>query len=539
MLTKIFYNGKIRTMDSENTVCQAIGISGNLIQAVGTDEAILAMAGPETEKTDLEGKLMLPGFFDCHMHVMLSGSQERKIDFSEAKSIEELVRIGKKYMEKHKPEAQEWILAGGFDQNQFAVPEIPDRTVLDQITEENPLITYRVCYHIAIVNSRALEVLKESGKEFPKEAEKDADGNYTGRFYESAVIWLEKAKPAMEIREIQNDIMAAAENMAACGLTEAHSNDCENGMDVRGILEAYRRLAAEGRLPVRVREEISFTDPEELKAFLQTKKEWFADPFFQILNIKIIADGALGVRTAWLREAYEDDPDNRGMGYFTQEQMNALIRTAHQGDMQAAVHAIGDGTLDQVVQAMELAQKEEKKDLRHRIVHCQFGDMELYRRMKDADIAADIQPPFVPSDYKIAETCAGEKRCRESYAWKTLRDMGILTGGGSDSPVETFDPLWGIYCAVTRKDAEGLPKGGWYPRQCLSVEEAVRLYTSDAAYLSFEEERKGTLETGKWADLVVLSKDIFHVDAEEIKNTKVDMTMVDGRIVFERKENRI
>jgi hypothetical protein len=199
--------------------------------------------------------------------------------------------------------------------------------------------------------------------------------------------------------------------------------------------------------------------------------------------------------------------------------------------MQVATHAIGDGALNMCLDAMERALLIKPRDARHYIVHCQMGDMEQYRRMARLGVGAAIQPPFVPSDRPMALKRIGEERALAGYAWKTMKELGVFLSGGSDSPVEKFDPLWGIYTAVTRKDENSLPQGGWNPSQKFTVAEAVDLYTRGGAYASFEEHRKGTLAEGMLADVVVLDRDIFSIPEDEIKEARVDLTMVGGRIV--------
>jgi predicted amidohydrolase YtcJ len=200
--------------------------------------------------------------------------------------------------------------------------------------------------------------------------------------------------------------------------------------------------------------------------------------------------------------------------------------------MQLALHAIGDGALDMCLDALEKARERNLRKARHYIVHCQMGDMDQYHRMARLGVGAAIQPPFVPSDRPMALRRIGEDRARRGYAWKTLLDLGIFLSGGSDCPVETFDPLWGIYTAVTRKDRDGVPEGGWNPAQKLTVEEAVDLYTRGGAYASFEEHKKGTLQAGRLADLAVLDRDIFSVPLEEIPAGKAVLTMMGGKITF-------
>lgn len=285
-------------------------------------------------------------------------------------------------------------------------------------------------------------------------------------------------------------------------------------------------------MTVRIFEEIHAPRPDALQDFLRHGlRTGDGSDFFKIGNIKLITDGSLGTRTAYMRQDYSDDPGNQGIAVYTQDELDELVMAAHGAGMQVAAHAIGDGAAMQCIIAFEKAWESDHVDLRNRIVHCQFADNDMLERMAKSHIAADIQPPFVPSDSPLTASRLGE-RAQNGYVWKSMIEKGIHVGGGSDTPVEPFDPIWGIHCAVNRTDETGWPEGGWQPGQRLSVKEAVKLYTSDGAYLSLEEKRKGTLELGKLADFVVLDQNIFEVNPESIKEIKVLMTVVGGKTVY-------
>jgi predicted amidohydrolase YtcJ len=316
------------------------------------------------------------------------------------------------------------------------------------------------------------------------------------------------------------------------GITSVQTDDLE-GAPLSVLLEACSRLEQEGKLTIRIFEEVQAARRAVLEDFLKRNMRtgWGSD-LFQIGNIKLLTDGSLGARTAYLRRDYSDAPGNCGIAVYNQEELDELVLTAHQADMQIAFHAIGDGAIEQCLDALEKALSVSKKNLRHRLVHCQIADENLLERIRKLEIGADIQPPFTASDWSLTEPRLGKARADGSYNWRTMLRKGIPLGGGSDSPVEPLDPLWGIYCAVTRQDFSGLPEGGWHPQERLTVDEAVALYTSGAAYMSLEERRKGTIEPGKLADFVVLSRDIFSLAPEEILKTRVVMTVIGGRICY-------
>ncbi|HYE10907.1 MAG TPA: amidohydrolase [Patescibacteria group bacterium] len=529
-----FINGRIYTM--EGHVTEAVAISGEKIAALGSTSDISKLCDSNTEIIDLKGRCLLPGFNDSHMHLILYGLTFEKIDLRGLASIEDIIGAGRDYIKQEGKQAGEWVAGYGFDQNLFQVKELPLKEDLDEISNEHPIIIDRICGHVGTANTLALKMVGVTKDTVIKGGviDRDKNGNPTGVLREAALEWFLSCIPNPKVEKLRDIIKRTVEEALALGLTSIQTNDAE-AKEHDSALEAYRSLAEQGELKIRIYEEVNATRPEQLKKFLDTEmQKVYRDNYFKIGNIKLFLDGSLGARTARLRQGYSDDSDNKGIFIHTQEETDALVAIAHKAGMQVACHAIGDAAVEQCINAIEKAMKDEPKQLRHRIVHCQIADKGLFERMTKLGIAADIQPPFVASDYTIVGDRIGEERAKKSYAWKTMLDYGLHLGGGSDSPVETFDPLWGIYCAVTRADGRGRPAGGWLPGEKLSVEEAVKLYTIGSAYLAFEEEQKGTIKEGKLADMVVLSEDIFEVKPEDIKNIKVLMTIVGGKIQYTR-----
>ncbi|HYE80748.1 MAG TPA: amidohydrolase [Clostridia bacterium] len=527
-----FINGKIQTL--EGFTEEAVAVSGEKIAALGNTSDILGLCDPNTEIIDLEGRCLLPGFNDSHMHLILHGLSNDKIDLRGLTSIDEIINAGREFLEKEDKKAGEWISGYSFDQNLFSEKVFPQKEDIDKISDKHPVLIDRVCGHVAVANSLALKTVGVTKHTVIEGGviDKDKYGNPTGVLREAALDWFKSYIPKPDAEKLKNIIRRTSREALALGLTSLHTNDADT-TDYAAIFEAYQSLAKEGELAIRIYEEVQVTKPEELERFLNAGiGAGYGDDYFRTGNIKLFLDGSLGAGTAGLREAYSDDPENRGVFVHTQVKIDELVEIAHKAGMQIACHAIGDGAVEQFINAVEKAVKNEPKQLRHRIVHCQIADMDLFKRMAQLGIAADIQPAFVASDYPIIEKRIGAERAGKSYAWKTMLNYGIHLGGGSDCPVETNDPLWGIYCAVTREDENGKPTGGWLPGEKLSIQEAVKLYTIGSAYLSFEEDKKGTIKVGKLADMVVLSEDIFEVEPQDIKNIKVLMTMVGGKVQY-------
>ena len=533
MANQIFYNGKIHTMNGE--AVSAMAVKNHLIEAVGTTEEMKYLADADCTFTDLQGKCVLPGFNDTHCHVLLTGLSRERLDLTGVRSVEELIERGRSFiLEKNLPEGT-WIIGEGFDQNFFSTPDLPDGSVMNAISEVHPVMAERVCGHVGAANPLALSLVDFDEKtQIPGGVlDKDEKGRLTGILREAALDAFKLRMPAPSLDTIKKVILNTMKEANAAGITSMQSDDTD-GVSFRLVSQAYRELEQEGKMTVRIFQEIHAPRIPALKEFLKLGlRTGDGSDFFQIGNIKLITDGSLGARTASLREDYCDDPGNRGIAVYTQEELDEVVLAAHRAGMQIAAHAIGDGAIQQCIRAFAKAWESDHVDLRNRIVHCQFVDDAMLDQMAENHIAADIQPPFVPSDFPLTQSRLGI-RDSGGYAWKSMIHKGIHVGGGSDSPVESFSPIWGIHCAVNRTDPNSEPAGGWHPEQKLTVEEAIKLYTSDGAYLSFEEKKKGTLEAGKLADFVVLDQDLFTVEPEKIKDTKVLLTAVGGKIVFKR-----
>ena len=526
------YNGVVRTCAPGQRVARAIAFeegnaekSGRIV-AVGGDE-ILSDYGAGAEKIDLAGHLVLPGFIDSHVHLALTGYSEGQLKLAGSKSCTEIVARGKRYIEKRIAAEGgwaegEWIEGNGFDQNEFHVPTLPDRTTADAISLELPVMLTRSCYHIAVANSVLLKKLDPSAK--CPGIERDEHGAFTGVVRENGIALLRRFRPAPSRQEIERRILFASKSMVRAGLTSIQSHDMGEGSEKTYVLDVFRDLARSGRLPLRVYEGSSPRGLKRLGEYLSCDEWKDPLPFFKLGFVKMVTDGSLGARSAYLREPYSDAPETRGWPSYTQDELEAYIFAAHGAGRQLAIHAIGDAALEQALIAME--KLPDSFGRRHRIVHMMTGDLTQYERARKLGLCADIQPSFLIQHFAMPDRLGA--RTATAYAWKTLLDLGIPLGGGSDSPIDTYDPLYGIYCAVTRQDRDGNPPDGHSPLERLSIEEAVNLYTRGSAYLAFEENEKGTLEPGKLADLVVLTRDIFTLPPKEILSAQVAMTWVNG-----------
>lgn len=537
-MKRAFINGRCHILDENRTISEAVAVDGDKVLGYGTDEEVLAMVG-DGEITDLGGKTLLPGFNDSHLHFLNYGYYKTIVDLSECKSRSEVKEKIKNYIEENKIPSGQWVEAVGWNQDNWEDNRIPDRYELDEISAEHPIYALRICGHVCVLNSRALaEVGIKKGFPQPKEGyyETDEKGEPNGLISEMMLFVYDRMKEA-EVDDIKKMLMIACEDAVKVGITSVQTDDFDAlpGRNFSRIITAYRELIEENKLKVRVTEQCALADTKRHDAFEAAGfKIGDGDERFKLGVLKLYLDGSLGARTAWLQEDYSDDAGNRGFGIYSDEQelFEQVERVTRNGG-EAVIHCIGDAAALQAVRAFEnAADKYPDKMPRHGIVHAQILSEDICRRMAAGNIGAYIQPIFIEYDLHIAEERVGADRIRTSYNWRDMKDMGIRLAMGTDSPVESFNPLMNIYSAVTRKDLELKPEGGWYPEQALTLDEAIEAYTKTAAYMSHDEKIKGTLEKGMLADMTVLGEDIYSVEAEKIKDISVAMTIVGGEIVY-------
>lgn len=530
---RILVNGNILTMDSSLPRATALAISGQTVAAVGSDSEMLALRQAETTVVDLNGQTVIPGLNDSHMHLQTVGAGLERVALEGARSRQEIVELGRRFLAEH-PETQ-WLLGWGWNHEYFDDRQMPTRHDLDQISSDHPILFSRACGHIVTVNSRALEIAGiGQHPEQPVGGIIDVDdaGLPTGVLRECRGLVMRHI-PHDTVADYKRTLQAAAQLAASYGLTMVQTDDI--GEDMEHKLQAYSELVAEGNLPVRVCLQVRLSELAAFERYLQLKEQYqFPEGTVEYGPVKLMTDGSLGGRTAAMREPYADDPSTNGVAVLTQEQINALLSAAHRHGFQMSGHAIGDRAMDLLINGFEYALTERPQaDARPCIIHAQITTPDILERMQRLGVVCNIQPGFVGTDLHMVENRIGGERMQSTYAWHTMREMGIATAGGSDSPVESCNPLIGIEMAVTRQDLNGFPAEGWLPEQRLTVEQAIELYTIGSAYTIFRESRQGSLTPGKLADLVVLAEDITAVAPDQIHRIPVVATYVGGRPVFE------
>lgn len=539
MLDKLFINGEIYSMKKEGEKFQSLGIKDGKIIFLGTNDEVKNVSSKEL--IDLKGKMMIPGMADAHLHLYAYCQNLTFVDLSKVHNINEMISLMKEKIKNVKK--GDWVKGVNFDQSKWKENRFPTLEEMNSISKDNPVIIKRCCLHAVVANSRALEIAG-IGKNYQAGSggivELDKNGMPNGILREQSTKVFDDILPdPLKDIEVQKKIMQDVLNdMSSKGITTIHTYAAKIWQYNEDI-NIYKNFEKEGKLPLRVTVCIDeLFEPEILT------KEKLNNPYrkVQLGAYKIFSDGSMGSRSAALKKPYSDDPQNSGFMLFTQEELNNKILTGYEHGLQPAIHAIGDRALDMTLSAIEhtlkttkekgMTDEEQKNRLPFRIIHVQMIDDDLLERMKKLPLVLDIQPIFLCTDLHWIEDRIGKERLKGSFALKTMENAGLIQTGGSDCPVETYEPLKGIYAAVTRQDMEGYPTEGFLPEERLSVYEALCMYTKNVHYATGQESVLGTLEIGKFADLTVLEKNLFKIDKKEIKDVKVEQTYVAGNCVF-------
>ncbi len=538
-MKSIIYNATIYVMDNQRSLAEAIAIDGEIVVAIGTNEEILKLRTDDTEIIDAKGKFILPGFNDSHVHLLKAGISFQQIDLSNTKSIEDIVSIGKRYIQEKNLPNGSWIFGRGWNQFYLKEREIPNKYDLDQISSEHPIVFIRLCEHIISVNSKALELAKITNKTQQIDGgifDIDENGEPTGVFRDVArdLIYQAVAEPSIE--QIKESLAKAVNVAVSYGVTSLQTDDIWTlpSKNYRKIISAYQELEAENRLPIRIYEQCVLETVGALKEFLKDGfKTGQGSSNFKIGPFKAFVDGAMGSRTAYFTEPYDDDKNTCGFSIHSQEELDELMLIAHEAGMQLIAHAIGNKGIYMCLESYKKAQnRKHVEDFRPGIIHAQATDCKQNKILATENILVIGDPVVLKDDIHMVDIRLGKSRAQYTYNYRDMIDKNVKLSMSTDWPINAINPMNNIYVAVTRKDYDGFPKEGWHSEQRISVDEAVYAYTTRSAYCSYEEEVKGSLEVGKLADLVILSDDIFNLEPKELLKVKVEMTMIGGQIVF-------
>ncbi len=532
----VLLNGNIVTLDKNNPHAEALAIKGDTVIAVGSNRIIKKYIQKERTKViDLQGKLVLPGFNDSHVHFVYGGHALMSISLDGVTSFDEIQKRVKEKVEEKKD--GEWITGRGWDQEILPGKKWPTKELIDAVAPNNPVVLERICGHCALVNSYVLRisgVTKDTPNPSGGFIVKDpASGEPNGILHEKAmdlIKWPQLSDKESHDRDKQAVILAMKE-AARFGVTSVHDLDYKIGI--------FKELLDEGKLTVRVYAGVPLASS---LGKIQEYKKWKKmlidnNHMLKFGVIKGFIDGSLGSSTALLSEPYKNNPSTSGLLLMTQEELNDIVSLYDKEGFQIAIHAIGDRGVNVVLNAFEEAiRRNGQRDSRHRIEHATVIIPEDIPRFNKLGVIASVQPVFGPSYgqtiQSFFEDRLGEERAKYTNIWKTLAQTKARLAFGTDWPVESLNPMEGIYSAVTRKSISDKAGEAWLPEESISMEQAIEFYTLGSAYASFEEDIKGSLQKGKLADIVVLSKDLFTIPEGEILNTEVVYTILGGKIIY-------
>jgi predicted amidohydrolase YtcJ len=524
----VIHNAKVYL--EKGRFAEAVLIQDDSIAAVGTNTEILALAAG-AEKFDAEGRLLLPGFNDSHLHLHNYGSNIFNIQAYDVTSIDELVKRGRELIDRiHAPPGS--VVTGvGWNETMFTTERSsderrhPNRYDMDRISTEHAVIIDRVCGHSLCCNSLALKmagITRDTPQVEGGKMDIDTDGEPLGIFRENAIPGIKAIIPPCTAEELEGQLLYAMQHALGNGLTSVSSNDI-TGENYLNIINAYIKVLKEFDVHLRLNMQCCIEEDAVFNEFIKAgyiTKASLGHPYLTMGPLKLFADGSLGSRTALLRKPYNDEPSTVGLRVHSPEEMDRLVQKAHNAGLQVVIHAIGDAAIEQALDSLEKVIDGKKNELRHAIVHCQITDLPLLERMAKSGILAIVQPIFLAHDLYMLEDRVGKELASTSYAWAAMEKLGIKTSYGTDCPVESISPIECIACAVNRVD----------------VYTAVDAYTAGSAYATFEENRKGRIRQGYLADMVLLDRDIFTIPKNEIREAKVIWAMVGGNIAYKRKQ---
>lgn len=522
----VIRNANIHTMAATPKTADSIAIRDGKIIAIGSDADTKGLIGQGTKVVDAKGKLIIPGFNDSHVHFLSVGSQLSSVDLRDAATPAEFVRRIKEFAATL-PKGQ-WILGGNWDHENWTPNDLPTAAMIDAATPDNPVFVDRLDGHMALANSLAMRLAKVDKD--TKEVDgglivRDADGNPTGVLKDAAMNYIYPAIPDMSFEQRLAAAKAATDHAASLGVTSVQ--DMSAGRDI-GV---YQELLRRGELKTRV---YGCSPLSDYDRWQRTGVRFaFGGGMLRVGCLKGFADGSLGSTTAWFFEPYLDDPSTSGLPSDEIAAMPDNVLNADKAGLQIFIHAIGDRAnatvLDNFAKA---AAANGARDRRFRIEHAQHIRVADIKRFGSQKVIASMQPYHSIDDGRWAWKRIDNERLKGTYAFRSLLDSGAVLAFGSDSPVAPLDPILGVYAAVTRRTLDNKNPDGWLPEQKISVEETIRAFTFGSAYGEFQEKVKGTLEPGKYADLVILSEDIFTIDPTRIREAKVLLTVVGGKVVY-------
>lgn len=540
----VIYGGPIYTVNENAPLAEAIAVSGNRITFVGSKTEVLKLIDDKTRVVDLQGRAMTPGFIEGHAHLVEMALQTVRIDLSQAESFEEIIGIVGQAAKNARP--GEWIVGVGWHQDKWQTKPsrtfrgFPVHTELSLVTPDNPVFLRHASGHAGFVNAKAMELIGVNPlkRESPApeitggEIFRDSNGNPTGLFNENALTLIEN-RIEISDEDLEVALTGAMEQCVAQGITSFH--DAGESERYVTLLKKFRE---ENRLKLRIYLMLSGSDTALVRQFRQAGPVVDSQHWLTIRSVKYYGDGALGSRGAWLLEPYSDSPEVSGTTTLPMDSLYKMAKEALAAGFQVCTHAIGDRANREVLDQYEriFSEHPEKKNHRFRIEHVQHLHPDDIGRFAKLGVIPAMQAIHMSSDRPWAIDRLGAERIQSgAYVWQSLLKTGAPVINGTDAPVEPINPLACFYASVTRKTLKGEPEGGYEPGEKMTREQALRSYTLSPAYGAFEEGLKGSLEVGKLADFTIFDKDIMRIPEAEILRANVVMTIIDGKVVFEKR----
>jgi predicted amidohydrolase YtcJ len=539
----IFSHGNVYTGTADGSTlgagqrAEAIAVRGARVLAVGTRDEVMKTKGPDTRIIDLGGHFVMPGFNDAHMHLSSAGQEKLTVNLVGCKTLDEFRDRIHARVEKAAP--GEWIVGGGWDETLWPATVLPTKWDLDEVSRDHPVFMNRVDGHIAVANTRALQLASITVATRDPDGgriDRDDSGTPNGILRETAKSAVIAVIPKPDHDQRRQMIESALEDIAMHGVTSAQDNSSWDDFAI------YEELEREGKLTARIYEWLPFDDSVE-KLNSKRSSHPATDNMLRTGMLKGYMDGSLGSKTAALMEPYNDDPKNSGLPQYEPAKLDAMTRERVLAGFQVGFHAIGDKGVQMALDAFANAEKAAKddkvkaadggNDYRLRIEHAQVTSPQQILRFKELKVIASMQPSHLLTDMNWAESRLGPKRAAHSYAWAEFLRRGVVLAFGTDYPVEPVTPFRGLYAAVTRQSEDG--KKTYFPEQKLTMEQAIAAYTSGSAFAEFAEKQKGKLAPGMLADFIVLDQDVTSVPFAKITSTKVLRTVVGGKTVYEAK----
>jgi predicted amidohydrolase YtcJ len=528
---RIYINAKIWTGDSLNPAATAIAIKDSLILYVGNDYQ--PFIGSQTEQIDMSGKMLVPGFIDNHVHFLDGGYFLANINLRNVTSREEFITVFRHYTDSAK--GNKWIRGGNWDHEAWG-GQLPTKEWIDSISGEHPVFVSRYDGHMGLANSIALKraaITKDTPNPPGGEIVRDPKtGEPTGVLRDEATSLVYRVIPDPEVTELDEALNLASANAVSHGFTQVHDMGTYGGwID----METYRRAEASDKLPLRIYSFVAIRSWQKLDSFV--KKNGWGNDRLHWGGLKGFVDGSLGSTTAWFYKPYLDAPRSTGLQVTDTNLLRQWILSADSAGLHIATHAIGDHANNWILGVYEEAEKRNPgKDHRFRVEHAQHLTPDDIGRFAQLKIIPSMQPYHAIDDGKWAAKRLDSTRLKGTYAFRSLLETGANLTFGSDWPVAPLDPIAGIYAAVTRRTLDDKNPGGWYPDQKISVEQALRCYTVNNAWSGFQENKTGQLKAGMLADFTVLSDDLFSIKPEDIRETKIILTVVNGKPVYSNKK---